>query len=108
MELGRNQYRFKYFSSSALELRRIEIWRNLPVKYPSWEHSKPCRYPDQDKDSEDEITGRVQLGVVEQLGQLQEYIGAVVGEQDQGSTPVHSRQLVINSEEKLSSNTSSL
>ena len=59
----------------------------LPVKYPSWEYSEPCRCPDQEEDSEDDITGGVELGVVEHLGQLQEYIGAVVGDQDQRSTP---------------------
>ena len=80
----------------------------LPVKYPSWEYSEPCDCPDQEEDSEDEITGSVELGVVEQLGQLQEYIGAVVGEQHQRSTPGTAGNFVINSEQKLSFNKSSV
>ena len=81
-----------------MALRRLSVCRNnivfnhgvnafLPVKYPSWEYSEPCGCPDQEEDSEDDITGSVELGVVEHLGQLQEYVGAVVGEQHQGATP---------------------
>ena len=68
-------------------LKKLKFKFLLPVKYPSREYSESCRCPDQEEDSEDDITGSVELGVVEHLGQLQEYVGAVVGEQHQGATP---------------------
>ena len=59
----------------------------LPVKYPCGEHSQPGDGPDEYKHSEHSVTESVELGVVEELGQLQEDVGTVVCEENQGSAP---------------------
>jgi len=55
-------------------------------KYPGREESEPGEAPSNNKDAEDDITGGVQLGVVEHLGQLQEYIREVMNNKNQSST----------------------
>ena len=59
----------------------------LPVKYPCGEHSKPGDGPDEYEHTEDSDTESVELGVVEELGQLQEDVSTVVSEENQGPAP---------------------
>ena len=56
--------------------------RLLPVEYPCWEDSQPGDCPDEYEHSEHSVTESVELGVVQQLGQLQEDVSTVVGQQD--------------------------
>jgi len=56
-------------------------------KDPSWKESEPGENPSNNKNSKDDITGSVQLGVVEHLGKLEEDIREVVYKKDQSSTP---------------------
>ena len=57
----------------------------IPEKYPSRKEPKPGEAPGNNEDAEDDITEGVQLGVVEQLGQLKEYVREVMNNKNQSS-----------------------
>ena len=61
----------------------------IPEKDPCWKESEPGENPSNNKNSKDDITGSVQLGVVEHLGKLEEDIREVVYKKDQSSTPIY-------------------
>ena len=71
----------------------------LPVKYPCGKNTQSCTSPDQQKDSKYNITENIKLCIVKHLGQLQEDVGTVVGQQHQTSTSkmtsVEFRHLII-------------
>ena len=58
----------------------------IPEKYPSRKEPKPGEAPSNNEDAEDDITEGVQLGVVEQLGQLKENVREVMNNKNQSST----------------------